>query len=174
MPSTVETPEGYEVVPGRSQKKALTLLRIAEELGHDVHAVSVRPRSDEYLVPKDVADKFRAEGEDDVEENLVAPSRDGSESRWVPNEDIEEERKTLPSGTEDADGDKAIEEQESRSEETDESDKTGEDDDDKSENPKPAKSQSKQDWFDYAKSKGFEGDIDSVTKEALIEKYGDA
>jgi hypothetical protein len=37
----------------------------------------------------------------------------------------------------------------------------------------PAKSDNKQAWYDYAVSKGFEGEQDSITKEALIEQYGD-
>lgn len=43
---------------------------------------------------------------------------------------------------------------------------------DDSEDNAPAKSDDKQAWFDYAQTKGFDGEYDDLTKAELIKKYG--
>jgi hypothetical protein len=58
--------------------------------------------------------------------------------------------------------------------ETDESDESDEssETDDESEDKAPAKSASKTEWLTYARTKGFEGDDDSITTKELIERFG--
>jgi hypothetical protein len=43
---------------------------------------------------------------------------------------------------------------------------------DENEDKAPAKSASKTEWLEYARSKGFEGDDDSITTKELIERFG--
>lgn len=97
MPSTVEIPEGYEVVPGRSQSRAVALLKAAERAGVDPTLVRSYPLRNEYHVPSAVAAAYReADAEKPVSE-LTKNDVPGP-TAWAPNV-VHPESATLAAGS---------------------------------------------------------------------------